>query len=354
MNSTCLVEASVDMCNSVTSNPDISGVGVRTAVYVQAFFTIFVPWIMPQDRQAVRHTARNALFDGLISTMLTTLLTGFITQNYQYICALGLSSTIAGMLFLTFWSYWGIQVWVHPSSFGITSLQHQSNLSITNCTANLQTKFVIFGHSVDAATNRPIRIWALIVFSLGVVLAFFALLNVLWGAYYYVAGYSVRIKTAEVESARQLARSAVFDDPTLMNDDVGVSFTSGIASLVYMIITTEQIVQRNPSVSNRLSRWTFGQTLVVILLAQQVLDIIEWVISSERREMIERKKMVAERNRIEGRNLREREGRPVGTQRVWAGASAHYRYQRVMTTGSSGSGTITVKESGAFLGVRRG
>lgn len=51
----------------------------------------------------------------------------------------------------------------------------------------------------------------------------------------------------------------------------------GLAALIYMIVTTEQIVSRNgPDVAEGLSQWTYGQTLAVIMLLQQFLDIIWW------------------------------------------------------------------------------
>lgn len=50
-----------------------------------------------------------------------------------------------------------------------------------------------------------------------------------------------------------------------------------------MIVTTEQIVHRNPDVQDDLSKWTFGQTLGVIMLAQQVVEIGVYLV--ERREV---------------------------------------------------------------------
>ncbi|KAG8763712.1 hypothetical protein FRC12_008438 [Ceratobasidium sp. 428] len=48
-----------------------------------------------------------------------------------------------------------------------------------------------------------------------------------------------------------------------------------------MIVTTEQIVQRNPGVSEDLDKWTYGQTIALIMLGQQIMDCFsyfkEWV-----------------------------------------------------------------------------
>ncbi|KAG9084055.1 hypothetical protein FRC07_013726, partial [Ceratobasidium sp. 392] len=105
MNTTCVADDLVDMCNAVTSNPDISGIGVRTAIYTQTLLNIISSSFMPNNNIAFRDTSRNtyvlsfsliaasisqwkhgglSLFDGIISTMLTTLMTVFVTLNYQY------------------------------------------------------------------------------------------------------------------------------------------------------------------------------------------------------------------------------------------------------------------------------
>ena len=56
-----------------------------------------------------------------------------------------------------------------------------------------------------------------------------------------------------------------------------VSFMGGLTGLIYMIVTTEQFVRRNPDVQEDLGRWTFGQTLGVIMLAQQLVEIVEYL-----------------------------------------------------------------------------
>jgi hypothetical protein len=55
-----------------------------------------------------------------------------------------------------------------------------------------------------------------------------------------------------------------------------VSSMGGLAGLIFMIVTTELTIHRNPSVHNDLKEWTFGQTLSVIMLGQQILDGFRW------------------------------------------------------------------------------
>ncbi|KAG8704886.1 hypothetical protein FRC09_003269 [Ceratobasidium sp. 395] len=331
MNMTCSANDLVDMCTVVTSNPDISGIGVRTAIYTQTFLNIVSSSFMPNNNIAFRDTSRNtyvlsfslilssliqsnhgglSLFDGIISTVLTTLMTVFVTVNYQYIRTLGLSIQVASLLFTSFWCYWGLQVWSHSVTFGlepappvesnITSNIFPTTLSIAsrsldpsiaNCTANADTVYVVFGRSISA-TNQGLRIWALVVFSVWSLLTLVAAYDVLREAILYVKYGADWVKEARIE---QTVNEEIYGDDIGIGHGGGgktrVAFlggTRGLASLgvlAYMIITTEQIVQRNPSVHDDLSKWTFGQTLGLIMLGQQITDIGHWVI---RREILRR------------------------------------------------------------------
>ena len=69
----------------------------------------------------------------------------------------------------------------------------------------------------------------------------------------------------------------------------------GLATLVYMIVTIEQLVQRNPNVQEGLGQWTFGQTLGVIMLALQIVEIAEYLYRRESVGMQRRRNRDVER-----------------------------------------------------------
>jgi hypothetical protein len=56
----------------------------------------------------------------------------------------------------------------------------------------------------------------------------------------------------------------------------------GLVGLTYMIITTEQMVARNAEVRDTLQEWSYGQTLALIMLAQQILDCATYLKQSNR------------------------------------------------------------------------
>ncbi|CAE6425058.1 unnamed protein product, partial [Rhizoctonia solani] len=194
----CTAGPESDFCTRIVSNPDISGIGVRVAIYLQTFLSMTAASFMPYHDKAIRDTSRNSyvvstslmiaaliqwktqglsLFDALIVTMLTTFMTAFVTINERYIRTLGLSINISSFLFTTFWVYWGLQVWNDPRTFGIP-------LGREGCTASTDTVFVIVGHNLSV-TNSGLRGFAMFIFAMGSISALSALWRcITWSARY--------------------------------------------------------------------------------------------------------------------------------------------------------------------------
>lgn len=231
-----------------------------------------VPSLLPNNLAVIRDTARStyvlsfsliaacigqwctgglSLFDGIVSTMvslslsyagvrlmgwqLVTLMTAFAMSNYQYVRhlifpdlarwltrvqieTLGLSVNISSALFLIFWTYWGIQVWVDPSSFGLQppepeAVENATTIAarflslhsraldpsspLSNCTANLQTQFVIFGKSIPA-TNSGLRTFALVTFGMAALPALVAIYHVVWWSLAALIHGEVKARIARV------------------------------------------------------------------------------------------------------------------------------------------------------------
>ncbi|QRV75327.1 transmembrane protein [Ceratobasidium sp. AG-Ba] len=280
-----------DYCTQITSNPDISGIGVRLALYVQALLSMSISSFLWDNEKAFRDTCRNSyvvsgsltiatliawatdelsLFDALITSMLTTLMTTFVAVNGTYIHSLGLSINLACLIFTSFWCYWGLQVWANVSTFGLP-------LGAQNCTANEDTRFVVLGHSVHA-TNGRLRAFAMFIFALGVVSA----LHALWVTVSWVLRYKYDgPQESKRDAAEQLARRQRLRQERGRGSQHVVRF-GGLVGLIYLIVTTEQMVAWNPDVSQALRDWSFGQTLALIMLAQQIFDCASYIEETRR------------------------------------------------------------------------
>ncbi|CAE6423698.1 unnamed protein product [Rhizoctonia solani] len=286
MNNTCPVETSHSLCTEIVSNPDISGIGVRVAIYVQTFLSMTVASLLPYHEKAFRDTSRNSyvvstsliiasliqwktqglsLFDALIVTMLTSIMTAFVTVNGPYIRTLGLSINISSFLFTTFWVYWGLQVWNDPRTFGIPEGEE-------GCTASIDTVFVVFGHNVSV-TNSGLRGFVMFIFAIGSISA----LSALWQCITWSVRYGVgSAKTAKENAAARFAKELRHRKTRSGGRGQHMTRFGGMVGLIYMIVTTEQIVKHNPDVSSQVNDWTYSQTIALIMLGQQLMDCITY------------------------------------------------------------------------------
>ncbi|KAF8733972.1 hypothetical protein RHS02_07129, partial [Rhizoctonia solani] len=293
--SSCPSELGPDFCTVITPNADISGKGVRIALYSQTLLTMAVASFIPYHEKAFHSTARNAyivstsliiasliemktrglsLFDASIVTMLTTIMTAFVTINSTYMRQLGLLISICSFLFTTFWCYWGLRVWEDPSAFGIPSDRE-------NCTTSTGTIFVVFGHNVSV-TNRNLRGFALSMFATGIISALESLCySTGWLARYTINGAAVSKDNAARRYVKRLR----------LTKGKHMSHFGGLAGMIYMIVTMEQIVDRN-GVRDELNNWTYSQTLALIMIGQQLLDCITYV-----KEEIKYRREERERNK---------------------------------------------------------
>ncbi|CAE6351610.1 unnamed protein product [Rhizoctonia solani] len=282
----CTAGPESDFCTQIVSNPDISVIGVRVAIYLQTFLSMTAASFMPYHDKAIRDISRNSyvvstslmiaaliqwktqglsLFDALVVTMLTTFMTAFVTINERYIRTLGLSINISSFLFTTFWVYWGLQVWNDPRTFGIPEGRE-------GCTASTDTVFVIFSHNISV-TNGGLRGFAMFMFAMGSISALSALWRcITWSARYLVGS----AKAAKDAAAEQFARELVNRKNNSGGEAKHITPFGGIIGMIYMIVTTEQIVKHNANVSNQVNTWTYSQTIALIMLGQQIMDCMTY------------------------------------------------------------------------------
>ncbi|KAF8600132.1 hypothetical protein BDV93DRAFT_608898 [Ceratobasidium sp. AG-I] len=280
MNESCS-DNKPDYCLHIVSNPDISGLGVRVAIYVQTLLSMGVASLMPYNDKAFRETSRNSyvvsggliiaaiiawsrdelsLFDGLIVSMLTTIMTAFVTVNASYIRRLGLAVNISSFLFTAFWCYWGLQIWSNPATFS-----HRSNGP--GCNATSSTQFVVVGKSISP-THPGIRGFAIFVFAAGALAALSALRSSLYWLIVYVSG---KASEAKYQAAREAAKKQWEwrKSGGSFGERIMTPF-GGLTAMIYMIVTTEQMASRNMEATAK--GWSFSQTIALVMLGQQLMD----------------------------------------------------------------------------------
>lgn len=286
----CEVDGSIDYCYTVVTNPDISGIGLRVAVYTQAALGMGVVSLLPYNERAFRNTCRNlylmsitliigpliqwtqgsgvSLLDGLIVTMLTTILTSFAAINGPYARTLGLSINMTSFLFTSLWCYWGLQIWAKPSYFGLPA-----GTSPAECPASINTVFVVLGYNVSVEDER-VRGLAICFFAVGAFEVISALGQCIKWSIWYMLGSA---KAAKANAARMYARELGRMRKHPKKGARHITRYGGVVSMIYMIVTTEQIVLRNNSVTSSLNNWPLSQSLAFVVLAEQMMECITYL-----------------------------------------------------------------------------
>ncbi|CAE6457290.1 unnamed protein product [Rhizoctonia solani] len=266
----------LNFCTTIVANPDILGIGIRISIYAGTILNLLQSVILSrgENKHAISDGYRDtvltsaglvmtaiitwktqglSLFDGLIVTMLAGMMTVCGAISICQMPTLGFTMNFSYLLFATFATYWGIQVWYNPATFGIPS-------NGENCTASIETIFVVLGFDVQV-TNSKLRSLALFCYALAAMSIPVALIITILSVAYYAS------------NGLEDSDSTSGDLKKSYWTKVIVPAIIALATIIYMIVTIEQMVHRN-GIQAQLSTWTFGQTLALIMLLHQIMTFL--------------------------------------------------------------------------------
>ncbi|KDR66603.1 hypothetical protein GALMADRAFT_259120 [Galerina marginata CBS 339.88] len=273
MNSTCI---------PLTTNQDITGIGIRVSIYIQ---TILIVIASPM----VSDEANRKMALGMIKTLFVTAFGVVLAAIIQFKAANGLSlvdqfvvillvllMNLSGLYNLVFLISVGTQYktallmnsiyLVFFSTFGILVWSNRSNLlgNPGDCPA----KFVLFGRNI-APSSKGMRVVALII-SVGSLLGPISIVELA-----KVLNDGEPITTNTEESMLVSVRKTTFKD--LIWGALAV--TPGLGLWIYYTVTTEMILLRN-GIDKQTQVWSFGQTVAIILLLPQFLEFFSMINNS--------------------------------------------------------------------------
>jgi len=160
----------------------------------------------------------------------------------------GMAYRIASLLHGILSSVFGIVVYAQPDTF--TSLG-EGIVYTEGCDFDDGAVFVVLGQSIDAK-NGGLRIWALVIFSFG-------LFDI------------IRMSSAAFLPRRVTHFLGIRDQPT-QRQPRRITAT-GLAVMIYLIITTEQIISRS-NLQTVANEWTLGQTISLLKVLDQLMKSI--------------------------------------------------------------------------------
>ncbi|TFK41538.1 hypothetical protein BDQ12DRAFT_663609 [Crucibulum laeve] len=248
-----------DMQCTVTSNADISGIGVRSCFYAQSLIGILAPSFLNARASGnifrgnlltsasltistfiQRQIGESSLIDEQLTTFLTFLLTISTTFHFRTILQLDLSVgfPLVGQVFLN--GIFSFTVWE----------KMDFDEDITGFPCGEEISFVIFGHSVYVR-NSNFAVIGLLAPMLSFSFPF------LLAIYYPFKPESPSNSTPEHIKLHNRA-----------------SWMYAVVPLgvwIYCVVTIEQIIQRN-HIQPYANKWTYGQTLTVGLFLSTFCD----------------------------------------------------------------------------------
>ena len=144
-------------------------------------------------------------------------------------------------------------------------------------------KFIIFGHSVSV-TNEVLRGFIFFAYASGIVIGLlFPLLCYVYVFYVRVCivtgKYQTRGYVCDIKSDSVTSPGPIPDPEPDAKDPFSLiifSAVSGLGSWIYFVITTETILLRN-NVAMQSNTWSFGQTVVTVLVLLPIIDFLSVV-----------------------------------------------------------------------------
>ncbi|KDQ56885.1 hypothetical protein JAAARDRAFT_36358 [Jaapia argillacea MUCL 33604] len=263
-----------DLC-TLTINPDLAGVGVRVAFYVEALLCIVcAPFI--SDPKLWISLARWSLFynlclllstiillktsqnislvDGLVVTTLSSLSDVAVYNAVIWKEADTSAKTLRLALFSNSLVYYvlGITVWASAPIFGLSS----------DCHTNAHVVFALIGFPVRA-TVLWLRVLMITLMSLGLLIA----------AIGFMSGSDLKLPPF-----MSIAFSRHGNSESLKRWLLAATMPLSVATCVLTIVTTERTLSVN-GLRNGTVQWTLGQLMAVLLLGHPIGEIVTKVFS---------------------------------------------------------------------------
>ncbi|KAG8699813.1 hypothetical protein FRC11_013447, partial [Ceratobasidium sp. 423] len=226
-----------------------------------------------------------SLLDGLVVSFITTMMITFAIASYSALPApnqtddknqsadehRSITRWFMQLFFVVFWAAWCFNMWSDPAHFGLKA-------DAANCDTNYNVTMQLF--TQVHPTDPNVRSAALALVAIGTLTALLSLalrLEQFLVPFFWLAEkFKAVMKTKQTPGQK-------YDDPVLQA--IHVIFQAiAIGTLIFLIYITERTIQNN-DVDGTTRDWTYGQTIALILLLQQIMDLFStYIEGKEERE----------------------------------------------------------------------
>ncbi|CAE6450616.1 unnamed protein product [Rhizoctonia solani] len=246
-----------------------------------------------------------SLLDGLVVSLMTTMMITFAIASYSATESEEPSENrgtdniksptrwFMQLCFVVFWAAWGFHMWRDPAHFGLRD-------EAANCDTNYKITMQLFREVYP--TDPSVRNAALSLIAIGFVVAvlslFFTLEECLVPVFWFFRLFKKkkdREETEEEINNRGMTTNR-YDDPLVQTIHVFLQAIA-IGTYIFLIYAIEQTINKNDF--ERTTRdWSYGQTIALILLLQQIMDLFSTIIEErEKKEADDERQALANGDR---------------------------------------------------------
>lgn len=323
-------------------NADITGIGVRLALYIQ----ILLGWVMSlfwrdtfvENSRAAYMTAlalliasfielttnkEISLLDGLVVSFITTMMITYAIASYSRTPPTtsgggersesadekrSITRWLMQFCFVIFWGAWCFNMWRDPAHFALKD-------DAANCDTNYKITIQLFKQV--HATDSVVRNAALALVAIGFTTALLSLFITLEEFVAPIVWVIHKIEERKKQTGNQAGNDRGDNNQTTNEAGANNQETTGeepldkglfkyenspvlqgiyvvfqalaIGTFVFLIYVTEQTINQN-DVDGSTRDWSYGQTIALILLLQQIMQLFSNIIEGREKAEIERDK----------------------------------------------------------------
>ncbi|KAF8708214.1 hypothetical protein RHS03_03489, partial [Rhizoctonia solani] len=297
-------------------NPDITGIGVRAALYIQImlgwFMSLKWPGTFGKNSRTAYMTATAlliasfieletqtlSLLDGLVVSLITTMMITFAVASYSYKPGDDKSSEEEGaddrpsltrwfmqLCFVVFWGAWGFHMWRDPAHFGLKG-------DAADCLTNYNITLQLFKevHPTDPSVRNAALALTAIGFAIAILSLFFTLEQCLSVIFWPLKKiYKRDEQSQDLVGTRAPMTQHKYSD-TLTQSIHVVLQAIAISTYIFLIYATEQTINKN-DFEGESRDWSYGQTIALILLLQQIMDLCSEITDDRGKEQEKEQRM---------------------------------------------------------------
>ncbi|CAE6479538.1 unnamed protein product [Rhizoctonia solani] len=247
-----------------------------------------------------------SLLDGLVVSFITTMMITFAIASYSRIPASTSESEerdksadekrsstrwFMQFCFVVFWGAWCFNMWRDPAHFGLKD-------DAANCDTNYRITIQMFKqvHPTDSTVRNAALALVAVGFSIALLSLFITLEQFVEPIFWAIKKFKERKNNPTLNGDGEVTQETPLDKGFVKYEDsralqaIHVVFQAlAVGTFIFLIYMTEQTISQNDG-DGETRDWSYGQTIALILLLQQIMQLFSTFIEQRAKAEVEQEK----------------------------------------------------------------